>query len=409
MSMRNTVVIIGASLAGTRAAEALRDEGFAGKIVLIGEEQDAPYDRPPLSKQLLTGKWRESDIQLLNGEEWEELDIDLRLNTRAVGVDVKNHRVRLETGTDVTYDGLIIATGSRPRTILTKPHEHAHVLRSLADARRLAGALSAGHRSLGIVGGGFIGSEVAYGARSLGHDVMVLERGPGPMAQVFGPAVAAELAALQHTHGVNLRTDVVVAGVRDVEGEGLQILLDDGSALAFDEVLVSVGAIPNVEWLADSGLEIDGGIVCDARLFAGDDIVAAGDVVRVRDAGVINRRIEHWTDTVRQAQTAAANLLAGPHRALPLQGMPYVWSDQFGTRIEVIGDPTAGGCVEDVTTSDGGAAPGRIFRYARDGNTVALVSVGAPKVMLQVRRAVLDRSALAPLRLADVADVVPAK
>lgn len=403
------VVVVGASLAGSHAAEALRDEGFDGQIVLLGDEPDAPYDRPPLSKQILTQTWDEDRIELFSLDELSDLDIELRMSSRAVGLDTGARIVRLESGEELGYDGLIIATGARARQLSGPSDPHIHVLRDLGDARRLSQALAGGSRRLGIVGGGFIGSEVAHGALTLGNRVTVFEQGPSPMSRVFGAQVGARLAALQHRFEVDLRTEVAVDAVRPNVDGGVDVTLTDGTTHRFDDVLVSIGAIPNTEWLTGSALDVDAGLVCDSTLFAAPGIVGAGDIVRIRDAeGRLHRRIEHWTDSVAQAQAAAANLIVGAANARPFSGLPYVWSDQFGLRIEVIGDPTLGELsdVQHGPTGDDGISGA--FRYTRGDDTVAVVSIGLPSVVQTIRRTATSMSALAPVRLEQMATVSPA-
>ncbi len=226
------------------------------------------------------------------------------------------------------------------------------------------------------------------------------------MAQVLGERVAVELAALQAAHDVDLRTDVAVSDVRPAAGDGrsrAEVVLGGGEVMRFDEVLVSIGAVPNVEWLASSALRVEGGLVCDESLFAADGVVGAGDVVRIVDGdGRLRHRIEHWTDSARQAEVAAANLLSGRENATKFGGLGYVWSDQFKVRIEVIGDPTAGTVVEDVPGNAEPAGTSWLFRYARGDETVAFVTIAQPKVALGIRRLATDPAALSRLRAKDV-------
>ncbi|MFC8676969.1 NAD(P)/FAD-dependent oxidoreductase [Streptomyces griseorubiginosus] len=398
------VVVVGASLAGVRAVQALREEGHTGRIVLVGEEPHLPYDRPPLSKRMLTENWPVEQIALLDRDEWDELDVDVRLGNGAVGLDVSAHEVRLADGEVVAYDGLVIATGAGARTLPGTPGraQGVHSLRSRDDALRLRTALR-GARSLGVIGGGFIGSEVAYGASGLGLEVTVLERGAGPMAEVLGPDVAESLAKLQTAYGIDLRTGVEVTRLvpRDTSGTRVEVHTADGSVLTFDEVLVSIGSVPRVEWLEGSSLRVDRGVLCEPTLFAGDDVVAAGDVVRVVDAdSSVGRRVEHWTDASQQGELAAANLLAGRENAEPYTALPYVWSDQFGLRIEVLGDPAGADEVVEVPLAGGGTAAGggsgdpRLYRYHRRDQTVAYVGIDVPKEILALRRAAPTRTDL---------------
>ncbi len=397
------IVIVGASLAGLRAAQRLRTRGFTETIVLVGEEPWAPYDRPPLSKQILTGDWSRPDLDLASAREYEDLGLELRLGVRAEGVSVARREVVLSDGSVRRYDGLVVATGARARRLPgVEDSPRVHVIRTWADAERLHLALGPGVR-LGVLGGGFLGSEVASAAVGRGAEVCVVERDALPMAGVLGDVVGAQLAHLQQAGGVQLRTSATVAAVEDLN-DRVAVLLADGSSLEFDHVLVSIGAVPNVEWLTDAELEIDDGLVTTPTLFAADGVVAAGDVVRIRNAdGSPRRRVEHWTNAAAQGEAAADSLLAGVQDATAYEAVPYVWSDQFGSRVEMLGHPTGGEVEEIWSSADRNQL---LFASYADGEVEALVGVNAVRWLLGVRRSLQGAAALDQAAVADLLQAV---
>jgi 3-phenylpropionate/trans-cinnamate dioxygenase ferredoxin reductase subunit len=300
----------------------------------------------------------------------------------------------LENEKTISYDGLIIATGARPRLLpgLDPGSEGIHVLRTLNDSLRLAQEIRRPGSSLGIIGGGFLGSEAASAARRMGAEVTMLERDPEPMSAVLGNQVGRRLAAIQRADGVDLHTETAVREVFPIVSGGhpmVQVILEDNSKLLFDNVLVSIGAVPNVDWLAGSGLPLDNGLICDEKLFVGDAIVAAGDVARIKHpVDGYQRRIEHWTNAVQQGEMAAVNLLAGREAALPFRAVPYVWSDQFGSRVEIIGSPMGTDEVTNIRSSPDGRQ--LLFCYRRNGAPTALVGVNAVRWLLDARRVLTD-------------------
>lgn len=267
----NRIVVVGASAAGLAAAETLRREKYTGQITLVGEELLAPYDRPPLSKQILASQWEAGRLFLRSAEQITALDLDLRLGVVATGLDLAGQRIQLSNGDPVSYDGLIIATGARPRRL---PGEGAHVMRTLNDALALRRQLGPAKR-LVVVGAGFLGAESAAVANALGCDVTLLEPAPVPLAQAVGVEIGQMLAQVHHEHGVAVRTGVAVASVT---GHGVE--LSNGEFVAADEVLVAIGSRPNTEWLEGSGLQLEDGLVCDEYSQAATDVYGAGDVAR---------------------------------------------------------------------------------------------------------------------------------
>jgi NADPH-dependent 2,4-dienoyl-CoA reductase/sulfur reductase-like enzyme len=401
----NKVVIIGGSLAGIRAASSLRDEGFAGTVTLVGAERHHPYDRPPLSKQFLAGKWGEPRIELLGAEKLDALALDLRLGKAALSLDADAHTVTLDDESVVSFDKAIVATGSHPRMLRgVEESESIMTLRTLDDSRRIASMIGEGKR-LVVVGGGFIGSEVAATASQLGTTVTVLEALPVPLGRVLGGDIGAAAAALHERNGVTVRTNTGVTGVTSTAGGGATVSIDGGDSIDADLVVVGIGTMPTTDWLVDSGLEIDDGVVVDAGLFSTEDVLAAGDVARWTDTRDFASpgstvRSEHWTNAAEQGALAAHNLLAGRAASEPYRPIPYIWSDQYDVKIQVLGDP---GPEDTVEVVDGSYESGRFVAiYGRAGKLAAAVGFGRPRQLMGFRlllenRASFDEALQVPL------------
>jgi NADPH-dependent 2,4-dienoyl-CoA reductase/sulfur reductase-like enzyme len=329
------IVVVGGSLAGIRSIEALRREGFDGRITLVGAEPHfPPYDRPPLSKSVLLGA-SEEDIRL---RVKPDLDIDLLLNQRAMGLELGSREVLLRNDERLPFDGLVIATGAKPRQprSLTGDPKKVFVLRDVEDSIRLRDALNGSPR-VAVVGGGFIGCEVAASCRQLGLDVTIVESAAYPMEAVLGTDMASELAVPHHEHGVTLKTNATVTAIQEEA-----LILADGSTVPADIVIVAVGAAPEVDWLQGSGLNIENGVLLDETCAAigASGVVAAGDVARwYNPLYEQTMRIEHWSNAVEQADAAAQTLLAGPRFSKPFESAPYFWSDQYDAKIQFVGRP----------------------------------------------------------------------
>ncbi|NUS57622.1 MAG: FAD-dependent oxidoreductase [Streptomycetaceae bacterium] len=347
------IVVVGASLAGLRAAETLRDKGFAGELTMIGDEPYEPYDRPPLSKSVLLGKAAADRTAL---PRLRSVDATWRLGVPASGLDMAARRVHLADGDEVPYDRLLIATGVRARPW---PHEGeaaldgVFVLRGRDDGAALARRLAEGPRRVLVIGAGFTGSEIASACREGGHAVTVAERGGAPLVGALGGVVGAVAAGLQREHGVDLRTGVMVTALDgDAAGRVRAAQLSDGSTVDTDVVVVSLGATRNTEWLAGSGLGAGPrGIACDAgcrafdiRGIVTDDIYAAGDVARCPHPlfGYQFLSLEHWGNAVAQAEIAAHNMLSESVDRVPHMEVPAFWSSQFGVNIKSVGVPSMG-------------------------------------------------------------------
>jgi 3-phenylpropionate/trans-cinnamate dioxygenase ferredoxin reductase subunit len=335
-----TIAVVGASLAGLRGAEALRRHGFAGRLVLVGAEPHRPYDRPPLSKEVLRGQREAEQIALAKPEAFAALELDLRLPARARTLDAAARTLTLEGGERICFDGCLIATGARPRRLRGTPEiDGIHVLRSLDDSLALRAELERGPR-VAVVGAGFIGAEVAASCRQRGLAVTLIDVLPLPLANALGPEVGRVVAAVHADHGVTLRLGVPVSGFEGAGRVG-RVRLADGSAVEADVVVVGIGVVPETDWLAGSGLAIDDGIVCDERCAtSAPGVVAAGDVSRWRSR-LFGRslRIEHWTNAVEQANASARTLLEGAG-APPYDPVPFVWSDQYDRKLQAAGLPT---------------------------------------------------------------------
>jgi 3-phenylpropionate/trans-cinnamate dioxygenase ferredoxin reductase component len=331
----STVAIVGAGLAGLRTAEALRRRGFAGRVLLFGAEPHPPYERPVLSKDFLTGPVTDLPVLTVRPDVSAE-SIDIRTGTAAAGLDLSQRVLHLADGTQVRYDRLAIATGAHSRRLPGLP-EGLHRIRGYEDALRLRGALAGGGEVV-IIGGGFIGCEVAASVRALGSPVTVVEALGDPLARVLGPAVARRITRLHENHGVRI---VGGSPVREVSGMPGQwrVRLDSGQDLDAAVVVEAVGAVPSTAWLADSGLDLANGVLCDATgQTSAAGVYALGDAACWLDpcTGGHHRR-EHWTAAVEQAHIVASNLLAAPDEQQLYSGLPYVWSDQYGVRIQTLG------------------------------------------------------------------------
>jgi 3-phenylpropionate/trans-cinnamate dioxygenase ferredoxin reductase subunit len=384
------VTVVGASLAGLSAARALRAQGFDGRLVVIGDEQRLPYDRPPLSKEILSGTYSADDINLLDDD--EDLDVDWRLGTAAVSLDPATRAVTLADGDVVPGDGVVLATGARARRLPgTDDLAGVHVVRTLDDALALRDAMSrAAH--LVLVGAGFIGAEVASSARSLGLEVTVVEAAPTPLAVPLGVEMGTLCARLHTDHGVALRTHVGVAGL---EGNGAveAVVLSDGTRLAADLVVLGIGAQPNVSWLAGSGLEIADGVVTDATCATNiPGIVAVGDCAASYDVHAQEVvRSEHWTRALEQPAAAVATLLNRDGTAQPYTAVPYFWSSQYGRMLQFAGHRRA----QDTVRIVHGDVEERSFAavYERDGRTVAAFAMAAPRPFTRLRKELRVQSA----------------
>ena len=384
----DNVVIVGASLAGLRAAEELRNLGHTGRITMVGDEPHRPYDRPPLSKQVLAGtKPPESTALVVGRGSVDDLQLDWRLGESATGLDLAARSVLLAGGEQLRYDGLVIATGASPKRLPGTDHlDNVHTLRSLDDCEAIRSALTASPRRVAVVGAGFIGAEVAATCRGLGIEVSMIEALPVPLERGLGPTMGSVVADLHRDHGVDVRLGV---GVVLIEGtdHAERIRLTDGAVLDVDLVVIGIGVTPNTAWLEGSGLTIDNGILCDATCAAAPGVVAAGDVARWpnhRFGEVM--RIEHWDNAIAMGTHAARTLVAGPAAAEPYAPIPWFWSDQYDRKIQLAGLAGPDDAVEVVS----GSVEERRFVafYGRAGRLVGVLGMSQPAQVIKWRHLV---------------------
>jgi 3-phenylpropionate/trans-cinnamate dioxygenase ferredoxin reductase subunit len=401
-----SVVVVGASLAGVRAAEELRAAGYAGRVTIVGDEPDAPYDRPPLSKQVLAGSWptERAALHVSADGGLDGLDVDLRLGVRATALDLAARTVTVRPATGegpdgeaLAFDGLVIATGCAARRLPgTDGVAGLHVLRTLADCDALRAALGAGARRVVVVGGGFIGAEVAATCRGLDIEVTLVEALPVPLGRVLGDDIGAVLADLHREHGVDVRLGVGVDGFDTTPdppgGAGARVRavrLADGSTVEADVVVVGIGVVPNTGWLEGSGLRLDNGVVCDATTLAAPGVVAAGDVARwpsTRAGGLV--RVEHWDNAITMGQHAARRLLAElgrPGGAVEAYDpVPWFWSDQYDRKLQLAGHPVG---ADEVRVVDGSTDERRfVALYRRGDHLAAVLAMNRPRPVITFRR-----------------------
>jgi NADPH-dependent 2,4-dienoyl-CoA reductase/sulfur reductase-like enzyme len=388
------VVVVGAGLAGWRFVEALRREGFLGKVTLIGDERHAPYDRPPLSKNVLVGKWGPEKTTLATPEHLDQNDVTLRLGVAATGLDVAATTVHLSDGSSVQGSWVVVATGSRARLLGYSADSLLHTIRSRDDLERLETALAdLGEGStIAVIGGGFIGAEAATALRTRGFEPIVLEVAQRPLLGVLGAEVSLWLEGLAAQAGVELRTSQRIEDVKFVEGDYVVSFEDDVDLLA-RAVIVGAGAIPNVEWLATSGLEIDNGVVVDENLLAASRVAAIGDVARFAWPNVFGSeqvRIEHWQVSNDHAAHLARVLVTGEAPSAPL--IPYFWSDQYGKKIQMLGHPRVSDRAEIV---NGSVEEGKwMALYSRDGVVSGAVSLSQPRALMLTKALLEERTSL---------------
>jgi NADPH-dependent 2,4-dienoyl-CoA reductase/sulfur reductase-like enzyme len=381
MSERH-LVVVGASLAGLRAVEAARKTGFAGPITLIGGEAHLPYDRPPLSKAYLEAGAETQSTQFRDERTFsEELDVTLLLGRRATSLDTAR-KIVVVGDTEVHYDALVIATGADARTLPgTEGLAGVHALRTVDDAVAVRAALDARARTV-VIGAGFIGSEVAAGARKRGVDVTIVEALATPLVRAVGERMGGAIASLHERNGTPLLCGV---GVSAVEGDGKveRVVLSDGTVLPADLVVVGIGCVPATDWLEGSGLTVDNGIVCDENLFTGvDGVYAAGDVARWHNS-LFGRpqRLEHWTSAAEQGAVAARNAL-DPESTKPYSTVPYFWSDWYDNRIQFVGVPQA----DEILVVDGELDSDRWVALYREGDRlVGALTLNGQSVIMKYR------------------------
>jgi 3-phenylpropionate/trans-cinnamate dioxygenase ferredoxin reductase subunit len=390
-----SVTVVGASLAGLSTARALRAQGYQGRLTVVGAEHHAPYDRPPLSKEYLAGTLERAELDLLTPED-DALAADWLLGRTATALDTHERAVVLDGGERLVSDAVVIATGARARQLPGPGLAGVHTVRTVDDATALRAELLPGAR-LVLIGGGFIGAEIASTARDLGLDVVVVEAMGVPLAGPLGTEIGQACAALHAEHGVRLITGVPVRQVLGID-RVRAVQLADGRELPADVVVVGIGATPCVEWLAGSGLAMDaasGGVRTDAYCATEvPGVVAVGDCAsayRRRAGGPV--RVEHWTNALKHPASAAATLLGAPSPPSADHEVPYFWSEQYGARLQFAGHRVHGDQVEVV---EGDLDAGNFLAvYRRDGEPVAVFAMNRPKPFVRWRRELASRATAA--------------
>lgn len=383
------IVIVGASLAGVRAAETLRTAGYTDTITMIGNEPVMPYDRPPLSKNFLAGEWDADRVALRKPEAFDALNIEWKLGQPATTLNTAANTVTLADGNTVAYDGLIIATGGTVRRLPNQPDiAGVHVLRTLADAELLRDELVDGANVV-VIGAGFIGLEAAATAKKRGCNVTVLEGLEAPLIRALGAQMGAAIGAVHERNGVTIRCGVQVKSIDGTE-RVTGITLGSGEVVAADVVIVGIGVSPATTWCEGSGLAIRDGIVCDEFLNAGPaNVFAAGDVLRWTNTLFTDveadMRVEHWTNAAEQGAIAGKNVLAALNGAElePYAAVPFFWSDQFDARIQCLGRPSANATIDIV---DGDIESGKFCAiYSVNDRLTAVLGVSKPKLVMPSR------------------------
>ena len=397
-----TYVIVGAGLAGARAAEALRDGGYEGRVVLLGAEQHRPYERPPLSKEYLQGSSERDEVFVHPADWYREHDVDLRLGATVTAIDRDASEVVLDDGGRVGYDALLLATGSSPRHLRVPGAEleDVHYLRYLDDSDRLKILLQRAGR-IAVIGGGWIGLEVTAAARIAGVEVAVLEAADAPLLGVLGPEIAEVFAGLHRKHGVDLRTDVQVTEIVGKDGAVVGVRLADGSLVEADAVVVGIGAAPNTGLAESAGLQVDDGVRVDEHLRSSDPhIYAAGDIASIHHPALGRQiRVEHWATAQNSGPVAAAAMI--DENAAGWDRLPYFFTDQYDLGMEYTGHVDAGD--EDVEVVVRGDLAGREFIafWLRDGRLLAGMNVNIWDVTDDIERLIRAGTTLDTARLAD--------
>jgi NADPH-dependent 2,4-dienoyl-CoA reductase/sulfur reductase-like enzyme len=388
MTAPDSVLVVGASAAGLTTAEALRRKGYTGRLTVVGAERHLPYDRPPLSKQVLSGGWAPEKAQLRPAETLSALDAEFVLGDAAASLDAATRTVHTSSGRSFTAENVVVATGLRPRTFPGQERlSGVHTLRTVDDTLALRDELTKCARAV-VVGDGVLGAEIAATARGMGVAVTLAGPQHAPLALQIGSLAADLLAGLHAENEVGLRLGVAVAGLVEQDGRVAGVRLETGEVLPADVVVVAFGSTPATEWLRDSGLTLDNGVICDSRCRAAEGIYAAGDVARWHHETLGRMvRLENRTNATEQAIAVAQNILGADAAYTPV---PYFWTDQFDARIHVHGTPAADA---EVSVVDGDVTARRfVARYHRDGELIGVLGWNMPKQARQHRQEIGTRA-----------------
>ncbi|MGW6929106.1 NAD(P)/FAD-dependent oxidoreductase [Lentzea sp. NPDC054927] len=388
MTAPGSVLVVGASASGLATAEALRRKGYTGRLTVLGAERHLPYDRPPLSKQVLSGSWAPEKAQLRPAETLHGLDVEFVLGDAAVSLDAAARTVRTASGQAFTAENVVVATGLRPRTFPGQDRlSGVHTLRTVDDALALREDLAKCTQAV-VVGDGVLGAEIAATARGMGVAVTLVGPQHAPLALQVGPLAAGLLADLHAENGVDLRLGVAVTGLVSQDGRVAGVRLETDEVLPADVVVVAFGSAPATEWLQDSGLTLGNGVVCDSRCRAADGIYATGDVARWHHETLGHMvRLENRTNATEQAIAVAQNILGADTAYTPV---PYFWTDQFDAKIQVHGTPSADA---EVSVVDGDVAGRRfVVRYRRDGEVIGVLGWNMAKQARLARQEIGTRA-----------------
>jgi NADPH-dependent 2,4-dienoyl-CoA reductase/sulfur reductase-like enzyme len=400
MPAEPTFVIVGASMAGAKAAETLREEGFSGGIVLLGEEQERPYERPPLSKGFLLGKEEKASVYIHEETWYADNDVDLRLGVTATSLDVGSRQVGLADGGTVGYDRLLLATGAAPRRLSVPGADLEGVvyLRRVGDSERLAGALHGGGRVV-VVGAGWIGLEVTAAAREFGCEVTVVEPEPGALHRHVGPELGAMFADLHREHGVVFRFGESVTELRGSGGKVVSASTSAGAELEADLVVVGIGAVPATRLAADAGLDVANGVIADRGLrTSAHEVFAAGDVANAfHPLYGKHVRVEHWANALNGGPAAARSMLG---QGISYDAVPYFFSDQYDLGMETAGLPEPGSYDQIVYRGDREAREFIAF-WLSGGAVVAGMNVNVWDVSDDIQALIRARRQVEESRLAD--------
>ena len=388
MTAPGSVLVVGASASGLATAEALRRKGYTGRLTVLGAERHLPYDRPPLSKQVLSGSWAPEKSQLRPAEMLHGLDVEFVLGDAAVSLDASARTVRTASGQAFTAENVVVATGLRPRTFPGQDRlSGVHTLRTVDDAQALRHDLTTCTRAV-VVGDGVLGAEIAATARGMGVAVTLAGPQHAPLALQVGPLAAGLLADLHAENGVELRLGKAVTGLVEQDGRVTGVRLETDEVLPADVVVVAFGSTPATEWLQDSGLTLGNGVVCDSRCRAAEGVYATGDVARWHHETLGRMvRLENRTNATEQAIAVARNILGADTAYTPV---PYFWTDQFDAKIQVHGTPSADA---EVSVVDGDVAGRRfVVRYRRNGEVIGVLGWNMAKQARLARQEIGTRA-----------------
>jgi 3-phenylpropionate/trans-cinnamate dioxygenase ferredoxin reductase subunit len=390
------IVVVGASLAGWSAVDALRGGGHDGEIVVVDAGTELPSDRPPLSKQVLAGTMEpEAAHQPLAGR-ITEFDVDLRLGCRVESLDATALRLDLRDGSSLNASGVVVATGATPRSLPGPSLQGVHVLRTMEDSLALRADLLSGPDRVAVIGAGFIGAEVAATCRGLGLEVTLIEAAPTPMVRVLPAAVGSFVADLHRDHGVDVRLGVGVEGIVADGGRVRGVALADGTTVDASVVVVGIGVVPDVAWLEGSGVPVGNGVTCDETCLAAPGVVAAGDVAEWFNPHFGERmRVEQWEHAIEQGAAAGRRLLAAADDPAPFVSVPWFWSDQYDRKLQLAGRPAA---TDEVHVLEGSFEERRfVAAFRRGDRCTGVLGVNRPRHVVQARMRLAESLDWAPI------------